>query len=222
VNLIYVGRVFQREKRVLDLVEIAKRLLARSIDFQLTIVGDGEAMSELRQRLAADPEVDRRTTLTGWLSAASITELLCKQDLFLLPGDRESMGFALLEAMGQGVVPIVTPLPGPSEVVDEETGYTVSVGGYDGFASAVADAVANSARLQGKRIAGYERVRQKFDIPVAIAAFADILNGTLTLPLPPGLHEFVAPRPIGRMDRLHIPQGLQHAKRRVFGQYITP
>jgi glycosyltransferase involved in cell wall biosynthesis len=221
VNLIYAGRVFQREKRALDLVEIGKRLLVRGLDFRLTVAGDGEVMDELRQRLAANPEVGLRTILTGWISPEAITELLCSQDLFLLPGDRESMGFALLEAMGQGVVPIVTPLPGPSEVVNEETGYTVPVGSYDAFADAVADAVANPARLQSMRVAGYERVRRNFHIPVAIEAFAEILNHTITLPLPIDRHRFLAPRPLGRMDKLHIPQCLQYAKRRLFGQYIT-
>jgi glycosyltransferase involved in cell wall biosynthesis len=221
VNLIYVGRVFQREKRVLDLVDIGKRLLARGFDFRLTIVGDGEVMNELRQRLVASPEVDRKTTLMGWISPEAITELLCAQDLFLLPGDRESMGFALLEAMGQGVVPIVTPLPGPSEVVDQETGYTVPVGDYDAFASAIADAIVDFPRLQRMRRAGYERVRRTFHIPVAIEAFVGILNDTLTLPLPSGRHRFLPPRPLGRMDKLHIPQCLQHAKRRLFGQHIT-
>jgi hypothetical protein len=131
------------------------------------------------------------------------------------------MGFALLEAMGQGVVPIVTPLPGPGEVVDKETGYTVPVGAYDAFACAVADAVVDPARLQCMRMAGYERVRRSFYIPVAIEAFAGILNDTLTLPLPVGRHGFLAPRPLGRMDKLHIPQCLQYAKRRLFGQHIT-
>ncbi len=221
VNLIYVGRVFQREKRALDLVEIGNRLIARGLDFRLTIAGDGEVMNELKRRLVDNPEVDRRTILTGWLLPDSITELLCGQDLFLLPGDRESMGFSLLEAMGQGVVPIVTPLPGPSEVVDKETGYTVPVGDYDAFAAAIADAIANPERLQSMRLAGYERVRRRFYIPVAIEAFAGILNETLTLPLPIGRHRFLAPRPLGRMDKLHIPQCLQYAKRRLFGQHIT-
>ncbi len=221
VNLIYVGRVFQREKRVLDLVEIGKRMIARGLDFRLTIVGDGEVMNELRERLATNPEIDRRTTLAGWLSPELITELLCEQDLFLLPGDRESMGFSLLEAMGQGVVPIVTPLPGPGEVVDEKTGFTVPVGDYDAFAGAVADAIASPERLQILRMAGYARVLQRFHTPVAIEAFAAILNRTLALPLPGGRETFCAPRPLGRMDRMRIPESLQHAKRRLFGQYIT-
>ncbi len=221
VNLIYVGRVFQREKRVLDLVEIGKRLIVRGLDFRLTIAGDGEVMNELRQRLVANPEIDQRTILTGWLSPESIEELLREQDLFLLPGDRESMGFSLLEAMGQGVVPIVTPLPGPGEVVDEETGFTVPVGDYDAFACAVADATANPERLQIMRMAAYARVLQSFHTPVAIEAFAEILNGTLALPLPKGRDTFCASRPLGRMDKLRIPESLQHAKRRLFGQYIT-
>jgi len=221
VNLVYVGRVFQREKRVLDLVEIGKRLVARGVDFRLTIAGDGEVMHELRARLADNPEINRRTILTGWLLPESIAGLLSKQDLFLLPGDRESMGFALLEAMGHGVVPIVTPLPGPSEVVDEKTGFTLPVGDYDAFAVAVADAIANPERLQIMRMAAYKRVRQKFDTPIAIKAFAEILNGTLALSLPEGRGSFRAPRPFGRMDKLGIPQCLQFAKRRLFRQYIT-
>lgn len=220
-RLIYVGRLFQYEKRALDLVDIGKRLLARALDFRLTIVGDGEVMNELRQRLGANPEVDRRTTLTGWLPPEAVTELLPSQDLFLLPSDRDTMPFALLEAMGQGVVPVVTPLPGPSEVVDHATGYTVSHGDFDAFAGAVADAIANPLRLQSMRSAGYERVRRTFDTPVAVGAFAKILNDTLALSLPIGRHKFVAPRPHGRMDKLGIPQCLQYAKRRLFGQYIT-
>jgi glycosyltransferase involved in cell wall biosynthesis len=222
VKLVYVGRVFQREKRVLDLVEIGKRLLARGVDFRLTVAGDGESMDELRARLADNPEIERRTLLSGWLSAESVTQLLQEQDLFLLPGDRESMGFALLEAMGQGVVPIVTPLPGPGEVVDGETGFTVPLGDYDAFAGAVADAIANPERLQVKRLAAYERVRRSFHVPVAVESFAGILNRTLSLPLPSGRARFRAPRPLGRMDKLHIPQCVQHAKRRLFRQHITP
>jgi glycosyltransferase involved in cell wall biosynthesis len=221
VNLTYVGRVIQREKRVLDLVEIGKRLLARGIEFRLTIAGDGESMNEFRQSLAANPEIDRRTILTGWLSPESVTNLLRTQDLFLLPGDRESMGFALLEAMGQGVIPIVTPLPGPGEVVNEETGFTVPLEDFDAFATSVCEAVANPERLQAMRIAAYERIRRNFHIPVAIEAFARILDGTLALQLPENRDRFHPPRPLGRMDELGIPQFLQHAKRRLFGQYIT-
>lgn len=222
VKLVYVGRVFQREKRALDLVEIGNRLVARALDFQLTIVGDGEVMSNLRERLDRNPEVKRRTVLTGWLPTEAIPDLLAGQDLFLLPGDRESMGFSLLEAMGQGVVPIITPLPGPSEVVDQETGFTVPVGDFEGFADAVATAIADPERLHQMRIAAYERVRRKFDVPVAVKAFANILDQTMALSLPEGRDKFRAPRPLGRMDRLGIPQSVQHAKRRLFGQFITP
>lgn len=222
VKLVYVGRVFQREKRVLDLIPIGEHLLARGMSYELTIVGDGESMEELQQRLAAAPEVNRRTRVTGWVSEGRVKEILQDQDLFLLPSEAESMSFALLEAMAHGVVPIVTPLPGPSEVVDESTGFRVRVGDHEAFAAAIAQAISGPERLQNMRLAAFERIRQHFELRVAIRSFASSLSTTIELELPDGRSGFRAPRPRGRMDALHIPDLLQHYKRRLFGQHITP
>jgi glycosyltransferase involved in cell wall biosynthesis len=69
-------------------------------------------------RLAADPRISPRVRLVGYRADAA--ELVSGADLFVMPSRAEALCQALLEAMAQGVCPVVSDAGGMKEVVRHE------------------------------------------------------------------------------------------------------
>ena len=89
--------------------------------------------------------------------------LLQNFDVFVLLSDFEGLPLSLLEAMGAGVVPVVSDLPGVmAEVVDDSRGVRVPVGDVEGAAAAVEALARDRARLESCARAGAEFVRARF------------------------------------------------------------
>jgi glycosyltransferase involved in cell wall biosynthesis len=106
----------------------------------LLVAGDGPQRAEL-ERLASVSEAVR---LLGY--RRDVERVLAAGDFFVLPSQREGLSFALLEAMAQGLPPVVSDAPGNPEAVGE-TGIVVPRGSVDGFVGAY------------RRLAGDARVR---------------------------------------------------------------
>src|SRR5262245_28860651 len=107
LRLIYIGRVRQEQKRILDFVEFVRALNDRRVRSTLTIVGDGTEMTELRRRLS---ELHGPTTvriLGARLHLDTLAEL-SKQDIFVLFSEHEGLPISGLEALVRGVVPVVS------------------------------------------------------------------------------------------------------------------
>ena len=223
LRLIFAGRVIQHEKRALDMVPIARALLRRGLQFQFTVAGNGPDLLELQGRVAADAELAPRFHFAGWLPEAELCRILAQQDIFLLPSEAESMGFSLLEAMGQGCVPIVTGLPGPREVVNASNGAVVPVGDHEAFAAAVQALAEPADGFPAMRQAAWNTARESFEVSAALRRYADALDATLRLPLPEGRLRYQAPPAWNtKMDRLGVPAWLQTAKRFLRRQFVTP
>lgn len=90
-------------------------------------------------RMAGDGEVDDTNTLaeelgvaahvSGWLPPAERDEALGAAQVFVLPSRQEELPMAMLEAMGWGLAPIVTPVGSIPEVItDERNGLLVAPG----------------------------------------------------------------------------------------------
>jgi glycosyltransferase involved in cell wall biosynthesis len=90
-------------------------------------------------RMAGDGEVDETRTLaeelgvkadiTGWLTPAQRDDALRAAQIFVLPSRQEELPMAMLEAMGWGLAPIVTPVGSIPEVItDERNGLLVQPG----------------------------------------------------------------------------------------------
>lgn len=221
LRLFYSGRVIQWEKRVLDLVPIAAKLLERGIDFHLTVAGDGPELEELKARMRQAGAGDR-CSFPGWVDSACLQEMLSRQDVFLLPSDVESMGFSLLEAMAQGVIPVVTDLPGPAEVVLPDTGFRVPVGDVEAFAEVIACVAAGRVPLDPMRLAAWQLIRDKYSIDMAAANYAEMLARVAALPLPPEPRVCPPTYTHGRMDKLRVPQCIQALRRRWTGHEVVP
>ena len=144
LRLIYLGRIIEEQKRVSRLAALAKQLQARRVPVEFSIVGEGPQREELRAALKEFPFV----RLVDSVPYEQVPRLLQDFDVFVLLSDFEGLPLSLLEAMGAGVVPVVSDLPsGLAEVVDESRGVRVPVGDVERAAEAILELSRDRTRL---------------------------------------------------------------------------
>ncbi len=162
LRLIFAGRLEHGQKGVLDLPAIAARLKARRIDVRWTIVGDGPDGEALRR---AWPSGDGVRHL-GTLNNADTIAALADHDVFVLPTRYEGMPVGVLEAMGAGVVPVVSRIKSgvPDVVTDDVNGVLPEVGDIEAAASAIADLAGDRVRLERMSAAARRTIADRFDI----------------------------------------------------------
>lgn len=135
LEIAYIGRLVQCQKRVLDLVPIVRELAGRSLPFAMHLIGSGEDAARLREALAS-AGVGQHVRWWGWLPPEDVSLCLKQFDALVLPSDFEGLPLVLLEAMAHGVVPVATRIAsGNTELVrDGENGFLADVGDSSAFA----------------------------------------------------------------------------------------
>ena len=102
LNLVYVGRITDYQKRVGDLGEVAIALRKKNIPFHLNIIGDGlESKVKLEQKIKAN-DLQNQVHFLGWLSQAQVHEQLSASDIMVLTSDFEGMPIAMMEGLAAG------------------------------------------------------------------------------------------------------------------------
>jgi glycosyltransferase involved in cell wall biosynthesis len=98
---------------------------------ELTIAGSGPAEAELRAALAG-----ASVEFSGTLDSDQLLRLFRSQDVFLLVSQFEGLSIGMLEAMGQGCVPLVSAVrSGATEAIrDGENGMVAPIGDIPAFA----------------------------------------------------------------------------------------
>jgi glycosyltransferase involved in cell wall biosynthesis len=146
LRIAYVGRLAREQKRVQLFPQILRDLQASGIPFEWTLAGDGPEETWLRQamlganaasaeRAPDSPLPEQTISFRGQVPYADVPKLLSSHDVFLLASDYEGLPLTLLEAMGNGLVAVVSDLPsGIRELVDENTGRRVAPEDVHGYA----------------------------------------------------------------------------------------
>lgn len=165
----YVGRVVVEQKRVLEMAPLAAELERRGVDFELHVVGEGEARGPLEEEFRR-LGVGGRVKFWGWLAPEEVRRRLSELDVFLLMSDYEGLSVALLEAMGHALAPVVTDIrSGTGEVVrDGRSGFLVPVGDVGTFA----DRLERLAR-EPRTLASLKRGAWEAGRPYTIERMAD-------------------------------------------------
>ncbi|MFK7802341.1 MAG: glycosyltransferase family 4 protein [Anaerolineae bacterium] len=130
LKLIYAGRISQRQKRIFDLIPLIEELVHKQVDFQLQVIGNGDEYEPFAKRLSAlSDEAQQRVTLEPGLLPNQMADTWRAADLFLSVSEYEGTSIAMLEAMAQGCVPVVTQVSGTKAVItDGENGFAVRQG----------------------------------------------------------------------------------------------
>jgi glycosyltransferase involved in cell wall biosynthesis len=164
LRILYLGRLAREQKRVHLFPEILRQLGASGMPFHWTIAGEGEDRGFLEANLKT-VSAGQTVSFAGAVRYAKVPALLKQHDIFLLASDYEGLPLSLLEAMGNGLVPVVSDLKsGIPEVVDPGNGCLVPVNDVSGYASAIINLHAHRGELAAKSAAARARVQTKFSV----------------------------------------------------------
>ena len=160
LQIIYLGRMAEVQKRVSRLVELVRRLEEHGENVIFTFAGGGAQLPEVKEALAGS----RLARFLGEIPNSTVQSLLATQDIFVLLSDFEGLPLTLLEAMGQGVVPVVSDLEsGIRDVISESCGIRIRTGDVAAAADAIIRLNADRQRLQLMAQAASKIARTEFN-----------------------------------------------------------
>ncbi|QKJ21207.1 glycosyltransferase [Microbacterium hominis] len=142
----YVGRLAP-EKQVDDL-----RALADIPDTRLVIVGDGPSRAGLERALPG-------AVFTGRLDGAALAEAMAGFDVFVHPGESETFGQTIQEALASGVPVVATGVGGPVDLVRSSIdGWLYRPGDLADMRARVADLTGDGAKRRAFAAAAREGI----------------------------------------------------------------
>lgn len=117
--LLYTGRL-SKEKGVMDVVKVYKKLKAVYDSVKIVFAGVGPAEDELRAKL---PDA----VFLGWVNRDRLPSIYSAADMLLLPSRFDTFGLVVLEALSCGLPVASYNAKGPKDIiVHESCGYIAS------------------------------------------------------------------------------------------------
>ena len=121
--LVYAGR-FTAEKKLTLLIEAVRKL---GRPYHLLLIGSGLALPQYPQMTVIPFKRDQRV----------LARLLASCDVLVHPGDCETFGLIVLEAMACGLPVVGTSAGGVAELLDPHTGVVVPPNSADGLCAGI-------------------------------------------------------------------------------------
>jgi glycosyltransferase involved in cell wall biosynthesis len=178
LEIVYVGRL-AADKGVFEVIEAIRILRDRDIAVRLTVAGSGPAEAELRHRIAASALADH-VRLAGAVFGRAKERLWHEAQVLAFPTyHREGLPYALLEAMAQGAVPVISPVGAIPDVVQHEThGLFVPPRDPQALANALERLASDRLLLQRLALAGRARIVEHYSVARMVQEF-DALYASL-------------------------------------------
>jgi glycosyltransferase involved in cell wall biosynthesis len=160
-SVLFVGNSDDRNKGARYLLEAARILLERGVDFHLTFKDRLDA--DMAPRLIAELGIGDRVTFLGRLPVAELARLYNEHELLVSPSLYEGFGLPAAEAMACGT-PVVATTAGafPEVIAAGETGILVPPADARALADAIEALLADPARRASMGAAGVRRIERHF------------------------------------------------------------
>jgi glycosyltransferase involved in cell wall biosynthesis len=175
LRAIFVGRLVDWKSLDIALEAIAQ--VRQVAPIRLDVIGDGPMRAKWQQ-MSAELGLADAVRFHGFVPQPEVPARLVEADVLLLPSVYECGGAVVLEAMGMGLPSIATAWGGPSDYLDEASGFLVPpdsrkqlVAGFADALQALADDPQRAARLGA---AARNRVATSFDWRDKIQRMQDI------------------------------------------------
>lgn len=153
IQILGVGRLVEK-KGFRYLIEAADLLKKRSIDFCLTIIGDGPLLNDLRA-LTEKLDLQSHVIFAGKKSTDEVRSAMASSDLVAVPsitsatGEMEGLPVVIMEAMATGVPVVATAHSGIPEIVKmNDTGVLVAEKSAQELAAAIVQVIQNPNQEQ--------------------------------------------------------------------------
>ena len=166
---------FRPAKRI-DLVMETYRRVFREVPCDLLLVGDGPERAMAREMARASG----LSSSVKFLSGVESYEALPEADVFLLPSENETFGFAALAAMAAGIPVVGSDAGGLPEVVRHaECGYLLPVGDVEGLAERCCEILRDKERRREMGEAARHRVQSLFGAERVVGEFEELYASLL-------------------------------------------
>jgi colanic acid/amylovoran biosynthesis glycosyltransferase len=135
-RLICVGRLCAEKGQYL-LIEAAARLVAKGVQFELVLAGDGPMRKEL-ERAIADGNLGKCVRITGWIDSQQVREEILNARALVLPSFAEGLPVVIMEAMSLRRPVLSTYIAGIPELVQPgQNGWLFPAGSLDELCAAM-------------------------------------------------------------------------------------
>lgn len=126
LKLVYVGRMVQEQKRILDMVDALAMVMGHLPDVTATLYGDGPERMSVEKRVN-ELGLSHRINVAGVCPSEKIQSQLIQHHVLVLLSDYEGTPGAVMDAMACGVVPVCLDIKGGVQelVIDKHTGLLV-------------------------------------------------------------------------------------------------
>jgi glycosyltransferase involved in cell wall biosynthesis len=160
-SILFVGNSDDRNKGARYLLEAARLLLDRGVDFHLTFKDRLDA--QMAPAMIRDLGIGDRVTFLGRLSVEELARLYNEHEVLVSPSLYEGFGLPAAEAQACGT-PVVATTAGafPEVVGDGVTGMLVPPGDAPALADAIEALLRDPARRVAMGAAGVRRIEEQF------------------------------------------------------------
>lgn len=203
LRIVSLSRLLKEQKRVDLFPEILGHLERAGRPMVWTVAGEGRDRAEIEPAMRGLAR-NVRVEFPGAIPFSEVDAFLAGQDVFLLTSDYEGLPLALVHAMMNGVVPVVSDIPsGIPELVNASTGMLVNVRDVEGYARAILELDGDRPRLL--RLAGAARAiaEEKY----SVGTMAGQWLGFIGEPAPPPVWPTLPPpirTPLGERRRFYF------------------
>lgn len=157
-TLIYVGRL-DNDKNVTEIIDIVNGVDLKN--FQLKIIGDGPAKSELIEKINLLENLKNKIHFLGSKTIFEIYNELSKSKIFLFSSKTECLPTVLLEAMFMGNSLIAYNCNyGPSDIVNENNGFLIPMHDKKMFKEKLQYLIDNPQELENLCKSSYEQSKK--------------------------------------------------------------
>lgn len=176
-DLLFVGRIDNRQKAVFLIPEIIQYLIERDIRTGITVVGDGPDFEGLKQ-IIADRSLSEFIHLTGPVEAEKVSEYYASHKILLLPSNFEGHPLTLMEGMAHGCVPVVSLLPRCTDICVEQgkSGILVGVGKVKDFGHGIWELLSDDMLLNKMSKNALSEARNRFSVAIAHQQYLELLQ----------------------------------------------
>lgn len=175
LNLAWSGHANLKRKGVWDIIEAARLLKERGVEFRLTLAGRrGDAYPELETRIR-EIGLQDRIELAGEVSPAEKLTLYGQTLLYLQPSYHEGFGLATAEAMAAGCC-VITCDVGEVRNVVADCGHYVHPGQPAELADAIQTLLSGPLAIEELRSKASRRMKEFFSIDRKIATLRTVLQ----------------------------------------------
>jgi len=180
-RLVCVGRLSEQKGQLL-LVDAVSKLLAKGIDIELVLAGDGEMRPEI-EALIKQHSLESKVIITGWISSKQVREEILASRAMVQPSFAEGLPVVIMEAMALRRPVLTTYVAGIPELVRPgENGWLFPAGDADELVKVLEDFLRTPTEMLEKMgQAAHQRVLERHSIDVEAAKLARLFAQAISL-----------------------------------------